>query len=186
MHIIPLDRMPAFDTTWNWIVSYGIALVLHGISLYCMELQDVALYCTVSHCIVYNLTVLHCWLWHAGCISQDTYLVYFLVEIGKNKDFCFWGNQLRFWWCNTYPEYPEYHHVKADVLRIPRMCTLCHTSYLSGAPWAVPLVKKNLSCGESPLWHDKLWGGEILHMTDCQVEEIFHMRNVKKIYIVEK
>ena len=67
---------------WYCIVSYGIALVLHGISLYCMVLQDVALYGTVLHCIVLNLMVLHgialyhCWLRRAGCISQDTYLLY--------------------------------------------------------------------------------------------------------------
>ena len=44
---------------WYCIVSYGNALVLHGISLYCMVLQDVALYGTVLHCIVLNLMVLH-------------------------------------------------------------------------------------------------------------------------------
>ena len=37
---------------WYCIVSYGNALVLHGISLYCMVLQDVALYGTVLHCMI--------------------------------------------------------------------------------------------------------------------------------------
>ena len=46
-------------------------------------------------------------------------------------------------------------------------------------------VEKKLSCGEiCP--HDRLSGGEILHMTDCHVEKILHMRNVKKICNVEK
>merc|ERR1740116_168691 len=40
----------------------------------------------VSHCIVLNFTVLHgialyhCWLRRAGCISQDTYLLYYVIE----------------------------------------------------------------------------------------------------------
>ena len=39
---------------------------------------------------------------------------------------------------------------------------------------------EKLSCGEiCP--YDRLSGGEILHMTDCHVENILHMRNVKKI-----
>ena len=29
------------------------------------------------HCIVWCCMVLYCWLWRAGCISQDTYLLYF-------------------------------------------------------------------------------------------------------------
>ena len=36
----------------------------------------------------------------------------------KNAFFCFRANYSRFWCCTTYP---EYHHVKADVLRIPKM-----------------------------------------------------------------
>ena len=28
------------------------------------------------HCIVWCCMVLYCWLWRAGCISQDTYLLY--------------------------------------------------------------------------------------------------------------
>ena len=54
-----------------------------------------------------------------------------------------------------------------------------HTSYLSRVPRAVP-VEKIWSCGEiCP--HDRWSGGVILHMTDCHVEKILHMRNVKKI-----
>ena len=54
-----------------------------------------------------------------------------------------------------------------------------HTSYLSRAPRAVP-VEKIWSCGEiCP--HDRWSGGVILHMTDCHVEKILHMGNVKKI-----
>ena len=49
----------------------------------------------------------------------------------------------------------------------------------SRLPSQVP-VEKNLSCGEiCP--HDRLSGKEILHMTDCHVEEILRMRNVKKM-----
>ena len=73
-------------------------------------------------------------------------------------------------------------------------CEECsnHTSYLSRAARAVP-VEKKLSCGEiCP--QDRLTGGEIFHMTDCQVkklticyvEKVLHMRNVKKICNVEK
>ena len=29
------------------------------------------------HCIVWCCMVLYCWLWRAGCISQDTYLLYY-------------------------------------------------------------------------------------------------------------
>ena len=42
-----------------------------------------------------------------------------------------------------------------------------------------------LSCGEISS-HDRLSCGEMLHMTDCHVEKALHMRNVKKIYNVEK
>ena len=82
---------------WYCIVSYGIELylmvlhwycmVFHCIAWYCMVLQDVALYCTVSHCIILNLTILHgialyhCWLRRAGCISQDTYLLYLVFGV---------------------------------------------------------------------------------------------------------
>ena len=56
---------------------------------------------------------------------------------------------------------------------------MVHTSYLSRAPRAVP-VEKIWSCGEiCP--HDRWSGGVILHMTDCHVEKILHMGNVKKI-----
>ena len=45
--------------------------------------------------------------------------------------------------------------------------------------------KKKLSCGEiCP--YNRLSGGEILHMTDCHVEKNLHMRNVNKIWNVEK
>ena len=41
-------------------------------------------------------------------------------------------------------------------------------------------VEKIWSCGEiCP--HDRWSGGVILHMTDCHVEKILHMGNVKKI-----
>merc|ERR1712237_234760 len=54
-------------------------MVLHCILWYCI---GIAWYCEMLHCIVLNLTVLHgialyhCWLRRAGCISQDTYLLY--------------------------------------------------------------------------------------------------------------
>ena len=86
-------RMLFHCIAWHCIILHGIELyllVLHcilwyyiGIAWHCMLLQDVALYCTVSHCIVLNFTVLHgialyhCWLRRVGCISQDTYLLYY-------------------------------------------------------------------------------------------------------------
>ena len=33
------------------------------------------------HCIVWCCRVLYCWLRRAGCISQDTYLLYIYVQI---------------------------------------------------------------------------------------------------------
>ena len=68
---------------WHRMILHGIELYFMVLHWYCMVLQDVALYCTVLHCIVLNLTVLHgialyhCWLRRTGCISQDTYLLYF-------------------------------------------------------------------------------------------------------------
>ena len=68
---------------WYSIVSYGIALVLHGIAWYC-KMQDVALYCTVSHCIILNLAVLHgialyhCWL-HLSTLFQENTNMYIEV-----------------------------------------------------------------------------------------------------------
>ena len=66
---------------WYCIVSYGNALVLHGISLYCMVLQDVALYGTVLHCIVLNLMVLHCTIvgFGARAVSRKT-PIYFILS----------------------------------------------------------------------------------------------------------
>ena len=41
------------------------------------------------HCIVWCCMVLYCWLWRAGCISQDTYLLYkircTLIILGHEK-----------------------------------------------------------------------------------------------------
>ena len=39
-------------------------------------------------------------------------------KMQKNNFFCFRANYSRFWCCTTYP---EYHHVKAGVLRILKM-----------------------------------------------------------------
>ena len=39
-------------------------------------------------------------------------------KMQKNAFFCFRANYSRFWYMFIYP---EYHHVKADVLRIPKM-----------------------------------------------------------------
>ena len=48
-----------------------------------------------------------------------------------------------------------------DMLSIPHICQ----GHQGRCPW-----RKKLSCGEiCP--HDRLSGGEILHMTDCQVEK---------------
>ena len=75
-------------------------------------------------------------------------------------------------------------NVVGSVEQVGSLCLfVCqwYTSYLSRAPWAVP-VEKNLSCGEiCP--HDRWWGGVILHMTCGQ---ILHMGNVKIICNVEK
>ena len=40
------------------------------------------------HCIVWCCMVLYCWLRRAGCISQDTYLLYW-VECGRTKHMVF-------------------------------------------------------------------------------------------------
>ena len=58
---------------WYCIVSYCIAFVLHGIAWYCIVLCGIALYRIKS----YGIALYHCWLRRAGCISQDTYLLYF-------------------------------------------------------------------------------------------------------------
>ena len=40
------------------------------------------------HCIVWCCRVLYCWLWRAGCISQDTYLLYIICHIICNNFLC--------------------------------------------------------------------------------------------------
>ena len=64
----------------------------HDIVWYCMELLCILWYCIVFmsfHCIIWYCMVLyyilrycmvlHCWLRRAGCISQDTYLLYLII-----------------------------------------------------------------------------------------------------------
>ena len=41
------------------------------------------------HCIVWCCRVLYCWLRRAGCISQDTYLLYFMPPL-RVWNFYFW------------------------------------------------------------------------------------------------
>ena len=50
---------------WYFIMVHGIAcqMVLHGMALY------------------------HCWLWRAGCISKDTYLLYFSIFLSPDNKY---------------------------------------------------------------------------------------------------
>ena len=68
------------------------------------------------------------------------------------------------------------HLMKEIMPNIPDICHRHHRRCL----WRI-----FLSCGEISS-HDRLSCGEMLHMTDCHVEKALHMRNVKKIYNVEK
>ena len=45
---------------------------LYGIALYRIKSYGIVWYCMVLHGIV----LYHCWLRRAGCVSQDTYLLY--------------------------------------------------------------------------------------------------------------
>ena len=74
---------------WYCIVSYGIALVLHGISLYCMVLHGIARCCIVldgialyrikSYGIAWYCMVLHCTIvgFGARAVSRKT-PIYFI------------------------------------------------------------------------------------------------------------
>ena len=55
LHGIELYLMVLHCILWYWIVSYGIALVLHGISLYCMVLHGIARCCIV----LYGIALYH-------------------------------------------------------------------------------------------------------------------------------
>ena len=68
-----------------------LSIILHGIVSYCMELlcilwyrivfmsfHCIIWYCMVLYYILRYCMVLHCWLRRAGCISQDTYLLYII------------------------------------------------------------------------------------------------------------
>ena len=67
--------MASYGTAWNCFVSYGIAQFSCCIVWYCMVVYYILRYCIV----------LHCWLRRAGCISQDTYLVYIYQKMkGRN------------------------------------------------------------------------------------------------------
>ena len=50
---------------------------------------------------------------------------------------------------------------------------------LENIGWGSPLDKFIVKLAP----HDRFSGGEILHMPDCHVEKIDHMRNVKKIFM---
>ena len=70
------------------IVLHGIAchcIVLYGIEWYCMILYGIALYRIKSYGIVWYCMVLHCRLQRAGCISQDTYLLYEVAPKNRYK-----------------------------------------------------------------------------------------------------
>ena len=60
-----------------------LGIVLYGISLWCMVLHVSALYQMVLH----GMALYHCWLWRAGCISKDTYLLYFSIFLSPDNKY---------------------------------------------------------------------------------------------------
>ena len=120
-----------FNMVYQWVSQLELSKtpksVLHGIVWYCMELlcilwyrivfmsfHCIIWYCMVLYYILRYCMVLHCWVRRAGCISQDTYLLYFIQYIYEDKAyFSFWkvniggkhvwyslflNNRLRIWW----------------------------------------------------------------------------------------
>ena len=69
-----------------WAKNAYHDIVLHDSVLYCMELLCILWYCIVLHCIIWYCMVLHCWLRRVGCISQDTYLLYYVHHPSFSHD----------------------------------------------------------------------------------------------------
>ena len=79
--------------SWHRMVMHGYALylmVLHSFACHCIVLYGIAWYCIISYGIAWYCIV---WLRRAGCISQDTYLLYIRSILQKivtqsNMDTC--------------------------------------------------------------------------------------------------
>ena len=82
-------KSPFLAQKWPENQIFMLSIVLHGIVWYCMEFlcilwypivfmsfHCIVWYCMVLYYILRYCMVLHCWLRRAGCISQDTYLLY--------------------------------------------------------------------------------------------------------------
>ena len=66
-----------------WFLCFPLyCMVLYGTACNCLVLMVqlsfhvVSWYFMLLYCILWYCMVLHCWLWRAGCISQDTYILY--------------------------------------------------------------------------------------------------------------
>ena len=62
--------------------------VLYDIEWYCMILYCIALYCIKSYVQYYTVLhgialLYHYWLRRESCISQDTYLLYYIIIFGS-------------------------------------------------------------------------------------------------------
>ena len=71
-YIIPLCRMPSYDTAWNWIVFCGIALYLMVLHWYCMVLHGIARCCIVLYGMVLHCTIVG---FGARAVSRKTLYV---------------------------------------------------------------------------------------------------------------
>jgi len=87
-------KSPFLAQKWPENQIFMLSIVLHGIVWYCMEFlcilwypivfmsfHCIVWYCMVLYYILRYCMVLHCWLRRAGCISQDTYLLYIAMDI---------------------------------------------------------------------------------------------------------
>ena len=83
---ISLYHMLSYSIVGYWTAFYCIKwciLFPYGIAWCCIVLHCIALYCIVSYGILWYLMtpawycmLLRCWLWRAGCVSQDAYILH--------------------------------------------------------------------------------------------------------------
>ena len=64
--------------------------------------------------------VLYCWLWRAGCISQDTYLLY-VYDYGKEEDDD-GGDDAEDNTCIVF-QYKEEHELPAEYMLVVKFIT---------------------------------------------------------------
>ena len=87
-------KSPILAQKWPENLIFMLSIVFHGIVWYCMDML-----CILWHCIVLHVIALHCMVLHgivlyqygiawycivgfgAGCISQDTYLLYICIYL---------------------------------------------------------------------------------------------------------